>query len=99
MLEYTDELKLSEEGLFDDLVRNTSNAVIIADLDGSIVFCNAGFTKITGYTLEEVQGKKPGTFLQGPKTDPVTIQRISNKLHKFEVCLGPHFGFPSETMG
>ncbi|HCX21175.1 MAG: hypothetical protein CMB80_32865 [Flammeovirgaceae bacterium] len=84
MLEYTDELKLSEEGLFDDLVRNTSNAVIIADLDGSIVFCNAGFTKITGYTLEEVQGKKPGTFLQGPKTDPVTIQRISNKLHKFE---------------
>jgi len=84
MLEYTDELRLAEEGLFDELVRNTSNAVIITDLEGSLVFCNSGFTKITGYSLEEVQGKKPGTFLQGPKTDPATIKRISEKLKAFE---------------
>jgi PAS domain S-box-containing protein len=62
------------------VVNMTSNAIILTDKEGLIEWVNAGFTRTTGYTLEEVIGKKPGSFLQGPDTDPATIQRIREKL-------------------
>lgn len=34
-------------------------SVIITDLEGHIEYVNPKFTEITGYTLEDVQGKKP----------------------------------------
>ncbi len=58
----------------------TDNAVIITNKDKKIEWANPGFTRITGYTLEEVKGKKPGDFLQGEKTDPNTVARIREKL-------------------
>ena len=51
----------------------TSNAVVIADPAGLIEWVNPGFTRITGYTLGEVKGRSPGSFLQGPETDPKTV--------------------------
>ncbi len=62
------------------VVNMTSNAIILTDKEGLIEWANAGFTRVTGYTLEEVIGKKPGSFLQGPDTDPATVQRIREKL-------------------
>lgn len=53
----------------------TTNAVIISDRDDGIEWVNGGFTRITGYTLDEVRGKGP-EFLRGPLTDPNTIRRI-----------------------
>ncbi len=47
----------------------TTNAVVITDAGGHIEWVNESFTRITGYTLEEVLGRKPGHFLQGPATD------------------------------
>jgi PAS domain S-box-containing protein len=58
----------------------TDNAVIITDKDKKIEWVNPGFTHISGYTLEEVKGKKPGDFLQGKNTDPNTVARIREKL-------------------
>ena len=54
----------------------TSNAVIISDAEGRIQWVNDGFTRITGYTLPEVQGRKPGTLLQGPLSDPVALAEM-----------------------
>ena len=54
----------------------TDNAVIITDADGLVEWVNDGFSKITGYSLEEVQGKKPGSMLQGGLTNPQTIRNI-----------------------
>lgn len=54
----------------------TDNAVVITDAQGYVEWVNEGFTRITGYTLEEIQGKKPGSVLQGPDTDPQTVQQI-----------------------
>ena len=54
----------------------TSNAVIISDAEGRIEWTNEGFTRITGYTLDEVRGKKPGSFLQGPLTDPAVVAEM-----------------------
>lgn len=57
----------------------TDNAVIITDHEGLIEWVNDGFTKITGYRIEEVMGKKPGTLLQGPETSLETIRRMQKK--------------------
>ena len=55
---------------------NTSNAVVISDAQGLIEYVNPGFTKMSGHTIEEIRGRKPGSFLQGADTDPQTVQRI-----------------------
>lgn len=58
----------------------TDNGVVITDHLARIEWVNEGFTRITGYTLQEVLGMKPGRLLQGPGTDLLTVQRIREKL-------------------
>jgi PAS domain S-box-containing protein len=60
-----------------EIARRTSNGVIISDVNGRIEWVNEGFTRITGYTLEEVKGRKPGHVLQGPDTDKLEAARIA----------------------
>lgn len=63
------------------LVANkTDNSVVITNADGCIEYVNPGFTKLTGYDLEQVKGKKPGKILQGPDTSEETRKRIREKL-------------------
>ena len=58
------------------VAESTTNAVIITSTQGLVEWVNAGFTRITGFSLKEVAGLRPGTFLQGEKTDPETVQRM-----------------------
>lgn len=58
----------------------TANAVILSDALGKIEWVNDGFFKMTGYTLEEVRGKKPGSFLQGPETRQETVNLMREHL-------------------
>jgi PAS domain S-box-containing protein len=64
------------------VAEETVNAVIIADKDGNIDWVNKGFTRITGYSLSEVKGKRPGRLLQGVDTNPDTVQYLSEQLKK-----------------
>ena len=52
----------------------STNGVVITDIDGKLEWINEGFTKVSGWTLEEVIGKKPGNFLQGEKTDKEVVR-------------------------
>ena len=56
----------------------TSNAVVIAGPEGRIEWINEGFTRQTGYALKEVRDRAPGSFLQGPATDPATRAAMSD---------------------
>ena len=77
----TEEYQAKEEVKRLSLVaNNTSNAVIITNADGLVEYVNHGFSEITGYALDEIKGKKPGSLLQGKHTDPETIARISKKI-------------------
>ncbi len=49
-------------------VEFSSAIVIITDVDGVIEYVNPKFTEITGYTREEVIGKKPNILKSGNKT-------------------------------
>ncbi|MFO8023564.1 PAS domain S-box protein [Thiohalophilus sp.] len=62
----------------------TTNGVIITDIEGRIEWVNEGFTRITGYTADEIQGRKPGELLQGPDTDPATVAQIRSALSRGE---------------
>ena len=62
------------------VIQKTKNSIILADKEGNITWVNNSFQKLTGYTLEEVKGKRPGRVLQGPDTDQNTVQFIREKL-------------------
>lgn len=48
----------------------TDNAVIVTDAAGRIEWVNEGFTRMTGWLLDEVIGRQPGDFLRCPEADP-----------------------------
>jgi len=57
-------------------IADTRHAVIITNSNGFIEWVNTGFTQLTEYSLDEVKGKKPGAFLQGPETDYRTTNQM-----------------------
>lgn len=57
----------------------TINGVLICDPDGKIEWVNEGFTRITGYSLEEVEGRLPGDVLAGDRTDISAISVVRDK--------------------
>lgn len=74
--------KISEEKLrvLSQIVEDNSNAVIITDKEGKITWVNKSFVTITGYAGDEAIGKKPGEFLQGPETNPLTVSYLRNQI-------------------
>jgi PAS domain S-box-containing protein len=55
----------------------TTNGVVITDAEGRVEWVNDGFARISGYSLEEMRGRKPGEILQGAQTDLATVARIA----------------------
>ncbi|WP_316840628.1 PAS domain S-box protein [Pedobacter gandavensis] len=67
-----------------------NNAVVINDSDNHVTWVNAAFEKITGFTLEDMKGKRLGDLIQGPGTDLELIQQareLTNKHQSFTVDL------------
>ncbi|MFN3167448.1 MAG: PAS domain S-box protein, partial [Phycisphaeraceae bacterium] len=62
------------------IAARTEDGVVLTDANGRIEWVNRAFTQITGYDLETLRGKTPGSILQGPETDPQTIARIRDHL-------------------
>ncbi len=63
-----------------ELLNSVSQGVLVADPERRIVYCNAAFTAITGFAIEDVAGQTC-RFLQGPETDRATIAAIGAALH------------------
>ena len=55
----------------------TDNKVIITDADGLTEWVNNDFVQRTGYSLDDLRGRKPGHVLQGPGTDRATVAQIA----------------------
>ena len=58
-----------------------NNAIVINDANNHVTWVNAAFEKITGYTLEDLKGRRLGDLISGPKTDFALIEnaRALNK--------------------
>lgn len=66
--------------------QKTDNAVLITNAEGLVEWVNEGFARLSGYTLEEVAGKKPGQLLQGRDTDKQVVRYLGEKLRQKETC-------------
>lgn len=66
------------------IARETSNPVIMQDKDRKVQWVNEAFTNLTGYTLEECQGKLIGEICDGPETDPNTVSYVQEKINNCE---------------
>ncbi|MCC5789362.1 MAG: PAS domain-containing protein [Opitutales bacterium] len=73
------------------IAQNTKSQAIITGPDRRIQWANKAFSEVTGYSLEEVFGRKPGDFLQGPLTNPKVVQDFAQALQREE-------GFSTEIL-
>lgn len=76
--------------LLESAVISATESVVITDANlvepgPFIVYVNPGFTRMTGYTIEETLGKSP-RFLQGPESERETLNRLKQTLKA-----GQHF--------
>lgn len=74
--------------LFESVVLNANDAVLITDPatrgeQRKILYANAAFSRISGYTMDEVLGRSP-SLLQGPLTDPKEVARIREAVTRYE---------------
>ncbi|MEL6206516.1 MAG: diguanylate cyclase [Pseudomonadota bacterium] len=56
------------------------DAIVVTGVDGCVEWVNAAFTRSTAYSLDDVQGRKPGHLLQGRETDADTVRQIGEAL-------------------
>lgn len=77
--------------LLESVITNTSDSITItkADQTGAsdprILFVNEAFTKMTGYTAQDVIGRSP-RILQGPKTDRTELKRMRQAMLNWQPC-------------
>ncbi|OKS89515.1 hypothetical protein RG47T_4999 [Mucilaginibacter polytrichastri] len=69
---------------------NTLSGIVINDSAGQVEWVNSAFTKITGYTVNDVAEKHLGDVLKGELTDVTIIEKareLSKNKQSFEVDL------------
>ena len=52
------------------------SGIVITDVGGRVEWMNDAYTRITGYSLEELKGRKPGAVLQGSETAPGAVAQM-----------------------
>ncbi|MEB3281840.1 MAG: EAL domain-containing protein [Lyngbya sp.] len=82
--------KQSTESLYlmERAINASSNGIIITDAteaDNPIIYVNAGFERITGYSKEEVI-EQNCRFLQGRQTDPLELERLRTAILQGREC-------------
>lgn len=94
-------LKLARD-MTDDLrrlalvARHTGNGVILTDPEWRVEWINQGFTRLFGFTLEEIKGRKPVTFMTGPDTDPAALQAMAEAAKMRRRFLGEILNYTKE---
>lgn len=60
------------------VAENANDAVIVFDKTGRITWVNNAFSRLTGYSLDDVMGRRPNSLLHGPLTSSETVAKIDN---------------------
>ena len=59
------------------VAQRTDHAVIITDARGRVEWVNDAFTRLSGYALDEIRGRRPEALLHGPDTDVDVAAHVS----------------------
>ena len=62
------------------VAHKTTNSVMITDENDYITWINEGYTRISGYTMDDLRGKKIGYSLEGPGADEKIVGEIKYAL-------------------
>jgi len=76
--------EIQQRMLNQEIMENTNSMIIVTNPAGEIEWVNKSFCNVTGYSREEVEGKKPGKILQGKNSDQAEIARIQEAIRKKE---------------
>lgn len=68
--------------MLEAIAENSTNMIVITDARRRVTWVNKTYTRITGWSLEECQGKSPGAYLHGPLTNPVSLNRLRTLLRQ-----------------
>ena len=60
--------------------------VVLTDNEGRVEWINEPFIRVSGYTLEELRGKKPGGLLQGPESGYTSVRMLHNAVNSAHTC-------------
>jgi len=66
------------------VTKSIQSAVLVTDTQQKIIWANEAFHRMTGFEPDEVLEKVPGKLLQGPESDPATIEKIKVALRNGE---------------
>lgn len=58
------------------VARHANDSVLLIDQNNKVQWVNEAFTRITGYSFEEIQGREPGELLNHPKTNQDTLDKL-----------------------
>ena len=79
----TEEKEKEEQLILLSLIAEKNiNSVVICDNEGKIEWVNSSFVIMSGYSAEELRGKKPGILLQGEESNPETVTYLSDQIKK-----------------
>ncbi len=62
------------------VVEKITTGVMILDKNGNIEWANPAVSALTGYELSETIGHSPGRMMQGPDTNPLTLQKMEDAI-------------------
>jgi len=60
---------------------NTDNSVMITNHIGEVEWANEGFTRLTGFSYDEILGKNPADLLFGPNTNKGTVDNLEERIN------------------
>jgi len=79
-------MDLCPPDLMKEIVNHATDSVVCADASGKTLWVNSQFSEMSGYTLEDMVGRTPGSILQGEATDRATVAEIREAIkHKTDI--------------
>jgi PAS domain S-box-containing protein len=76
-----DAASLSQElGWMATVARHAVNGIVLTDVEGRVTWVNPGFEQMSGRSLEDMLGRKPGEVLQCEQTDPAEVARVRSAI-------------------
>ncbi|WP_417713706.1 ATP-binding protein [Pseudophaeobacter arcticus] len=58
------------------VARHANDSVLLIDQNNKVQWANEAFTRLTGYSFDEIQGREPGDLLNHPDTNPEALEQI-----------------------
>lgn len=66
---------------------DSTPARVTTDIEGRVTSINPAFSGMCGFSFAEIRGRKPGSLLQGEKTDPRSVEVIREAVRQRMPCV------------